>query len=175
METWKKLADYPSYEVSELGEIRDAETHCPIKARVNSHGYCIFGIRKGIKGSNQKILTVHREVARAFIPNPYDLPQINHIDGNKTNNHVSNLEWCTQQENMKHAYKFGLERPNIELLRHLGDKPILIKFKNGTERKYASMKSAENELGVCRKTLYNIMHNNFKSNRKGIVEVCLAN
>ena len=174
METWKKLRDYPSYEVSDLGLIRDAETHCPIRTRVNAHGYCIFGIRKGIEGRRQKILTVHREVANAFIPNPHNLPQINHIDGDKTNNAVSNLEWCTQQENMKHAYRTGLERPNIDLLRHLGDKPIRVTFKDGKTKTFPSMKSAKIELEVSRKTLYNILHKCFKNNRKGIEGVCLA-
>lgn len=174
METWKKLRDYPSYEVSDLGLIRDSETHCPIRTRVNAQGYCIFGIRKGIEGRRQKILTVHREVANAFILNSHNLPQINHIDGDKTNNAVSNLEWCTQQENMKHAYRTGLERPNIDLLRHLGDKPIMVTFKDGKTKTFPSMKSAEMELKVSRKTLYNILHKCFKNNRKGIEEVCLA-
>jgi hypothetical protein len=57
---------------------------------------------------NDKAYSVHQVVARAFLPNPEMKAQVNHIDGNKRNNHVSNLEWCTNEENMSHAIKNGL-------------------------------------------------------------------
>lgn len=62
----------------------------------------------GLKGSNKKMCKVHRLVAQTFIDNPNNLPVVNHIDGNKLNNHVSNLEWCTHQDNTKHAHANGL-------------------------------------------------------------------
>lgn len=55
---------------------------------------------------------VHREVALAFIPNPYNLPEVNHIDGDKHNNHVSNLEWVTHQQNVQHSFDTGLKTPH---------------------------------------------------------------
>ena len=61
-------------------------------------------------------LSVHRLVALAYIPNPNDLPQVNHIDGNKNNNSVNNLEWCTNQYNCDHAYTTNLKKPVDYLL-----------------------------------------------------------
>jgi hypothetical protein len=67
----------------------------------------------GVTLSNQKIkiyLNIHRLVAMAFIPNPNNLPQVNHKDGNKLNNIVNNLEWVTPSQNVKHSYDNGLQK-----------------------------------------------------------------
>ena len=79
----------------------------------NGHKYKIQTTKAGYKqiqsvlhGSRHTYM-VHRLVALAFIPNPENKPEVNHIDGNKANNHYSNLEWVSKQENMDHAKKFG--------------------------------------------------------------------
>ena len=73
---------------------------------LNNRGYYSVGIRR-------KTHMVHRLVAQAFIPNPENKPFVNHIDGNKLNNHVSNLEWCTVQENNLHARQTGLHKQAV--------------------------------------------------------------
>lgn len=100
-EIWVDCAINDDYQVSSYGNIRNIQTGKYLKPALKRTGY--FSVR-----INKKDQLVHRLVAQAFIPNPNNLPQVNHIDGCKTNNHVSNLEWCTREGNMQHAVKSQL-------------------------------------------------------------------
>jgi hypothetical protein len=73
-----------------------------LKYNINRKGYAI------VKLYPVKTVSVHRLVAETFIPNSYNLPQVNHIDGNKLNNSVANLEWCSNEYNLSHANETGL-------------------------------------------------------------------
>jgi hypothetical protein len=78
----------------------------PLKYSVDSKGYFRTNLAKD--GVNRTV-KVHRVVAEAFIPNPMNLPQVNHKDGNKQNNTADNLEWCSASDNQKHAFRLGLK------------------------------------------------------------------
>lgn len=116
-EKWQDIQQFEGYEVSNLGKVRGKDRFvkrktglCFVKGKelkqvFNKKGYPEVRFRQ--KGTHTKL--VHRLVANAFIPNIYNKPQVNHIDGNKLNNFANNLEWSTNSENQKHAYKLGLQ------------------------------------------------------------------
>lgn len=102
------LKEYPknnNYLVSENGEIFSKRFNKKLTPKVNWDGYFRIQIWKNNKC---KFVSWHRVVAETFIPNPNNLPCVNHKDGNKQNNSVDNLEWCSQSENIKHAWETGL-------------------------------------------------------------------
>ena len=120
MEKWKDIKNYEGYyQISDAGNVKSVgrvlktkkgKRTLPEKIRtpINVHGYLYCELWK--ENKHQKY-AVHRLVADAFIPNTRNLPMVNHLDGNKTNNNVYNLEWCTCSENNLHAYRTGLRKP----------------------------------------------------------------
>ena len=107
-EYWKSVVGYEGlYMVSNWGRVKSIKfgKERILKPVTNSSGYLLVGL---YKNNIEKKYSVHRLVAEAFIPNPYNLPQVNHKDENKQNNVVSNLEWCTHEYN--NTYGTRIER-----------------------------------------------------------------
>ena len=118
------------YAISINGEIKSYKTNKFLVVHPCHKGY--FRIRLIGNNGQRKTYAVHRLVATVYIPNPENLPQVNHIDGNKQNNHASNLEWCTNLINMQHSWKNGLHahtkeqdrKQSLRMRSQIGDKSI---------------------------------------------------
>lgn len=109
MEIWLPIEDYPNYEVSSEGRVRNIKAGKILKQQINHNGYNCLTLRKDKVQYNAR---VHRLVADAFYDGDHRDLDVNHIDGNKTNNFIGNLEWCTRKENVQHAFHKGLRVSN---------------------------------------------------------------
>jgi hypothetical protein len=98
---WKEIIDFPDYEISNYGTVRNKNGKI-IKSQTSGFGYKRVAIYANGK---QKRVAVHRLVMKAFKPNEHsDVLQVNHKDGNKSNNYIDNLEWCTASYNIRHRH-----------------------------------------------------------------------
>jgi len=158
-EIWKPIRGYDgNYVVSNLGRVgsiaRDVDNHTGVihkpfrilKSRIDLKGYVRVYLSDNKKS---KFVSVHRLVAKAFIPNPQNKPQVNHISGIKSQNNVENLEWCTNSENQLHAYKLGLNRVTGRAGRP--KRPVLQIDLSTNEviNEYPSIADASRAIGYC--------------------------
>ena len=146
-EKWKDIKSYEGiYQVSNLGRVRSfAKSYDPhiMTPMPNQKGYMRIFL---INGTKHKWLRVHRLVAMAFIPNPNNLPQVNHKDGNKLNNCVDNLEWVTNQENCEHAQRNGLT--------NYKERPIVLIKKGKVIKRFDSIRDAARQTNICYQNIY---------------------
>ena len=118
METWKDIAGYEEkYQISNIGRVRNKTTKKILKKRIGTSGYYKVNL---YSNKQVKTIEVHRLVAETFIENPKNKNEVNHIDGNKLNNNINNLEWVTHKENIEHAWKTKLFEPVREASRKYG-------------------------------------------------------
>ena len=158
-EIWKKVQGFEGlYEVSNKGRVRSIDRYVTGKngkkyfrpGRILSltekeNGYLSVSLWKNNKGHS---LYVHRLVGKAFIPNPNNLPTINHKDGNKQNNNVSNLEWMTYYDNNEHAIKHGLRHDNHNN-KKMSTRVIAETLDGKMKKEFPSMREAERELHLA--------------------------
>lgn len=156
-EKWKDIKGYEGlYQVSNFGSIKslkrkrynyklqktiEVNTERFLKPFADKKGYLRVKLQNN---TNKKTVSIHRLVAQAFLDNPNHYPQINHIDGVKTNNLVNNLEWCTCSYNVKEAFNIGLSKKGKN---HYRSKPIIqYDLDNNFIRQWDSIIDAINEL-----------------------------
>lgn len=150
---WKKIKGFENYEISNEGEVRNIITGLVLKQADNGRGYLEVGLHINKKRKHKYI---HRLVAEAFIPNPESKPEVNHIDENKTNNNVSNLEWVTRTENNNygtHNERLGISR----------SKPIYVLYPDGTEEYYSGVRIASRALGIHDSSIVAILKGRYKA------------
>ncbi len=156
-ESWKDVVGAEdTYQVSSFGRVRNKKRD-KIKAMGKVHnGYLttsIFGKR----------VKVHRLVAKAFIPNPENKPQVNHLDFNKENNNAANLEWCTLSENLRHDLDNGNRIPRTGY-KSPGRKAIIMSTVNGHQIKiFDCIKDASLELEIPRSSISNCLAGRVKT------------
>lgn len=154
-ERWAPVRGFEGlYEVSDLGRVKRCGSAKCLKPMPNTKGYPSVDLKDH---GRRKYAVVHRLVAETFIPKPDNKPQVNHKDGDKTNNAVSNLEWCTGLENIRHAVRTGLmdyaymrslidEDKRIEAVKKAHYVPVI----REDGKTYKSIADAAQDLGVTR-------------------------
>jgi len=116
MEIYKLIKEFNTYEVSNIGNVRNIKTGRILKPRSRG-GY----LAVNLYNNGQKSPDIHRLVAKAFIPNINNSPVVNHINGNKADNRVENLEWCTVKENNIHTFKTLYNKALIVVSKETGE------------------------------------------------------
>lgn len=164
-EEWKWIEEYEgSYQISNFGNVRSFKTKKPriLKGRDNSNGYLGVSLYNKDNDKKAKGHALHRLVAIYFIENPENKLEVNHMDGDKSNNCVTNLEWTTRLENVRHSIETGLFNQN-------GSKNSESKLNEETVLRVRShfkntvsiwIEDTSKKLNVSKATVYNIIKEN---------------
>lgn len=139
VETFVEIEGFENYEVSNLGKVRNIKSGIVLKPQPDKDGYLRLGLYENNK---KKKLFLHRIIATTFIDNPEAKPQVNHIDENKLNNDLSNLEWCTARENLVHGTR------TKRAAEKLSQKVIQLDLNDNILNVFKSMRQAERETGI---------------------------
>lgn len=138
-EVWTNAEANPGFLISNMGRVRGLRAGAILKPSKTSNGYPMLKWRVGYKWHTEML---HRAIAKAFVPNPLGLPQVNHKNGNKADARAENLEWVTQEQNMRHAVDTGLapvgEKSNNAKLKASEAVEIVRLCKSGLSHKKAA-------------------------------------
>lgn len=152
-EMWKPTIEDPYYEVSNFGRVRhDGRV---LSGSIHKDGYMFVNIRG-------KQCARHRLVAEVFVENPENKPFVNHIDGNKQNNSVDNLEWCTQSENTKHAYDSDLQPKGLSTYKGKFTSEEREQIKNEWDSGAYSRRQLAKKYGVSHTCINDIINDKYK-------------
>jgi len=168
---WKDIKNYPNYEISNTGLVRNKKNKKIRKTKLDHKGYIILTLYKESINGKKKTGTksIHRLISESFISNPNNLPQVNHINGIKTDNRLENLEWCTSKENMVHAFKNNLI--DLNKLNISRDKAKLSKIKKvkciETGNIYDGARNASRIFGISESSIKNAANPNTTTKKAG--------
>lgn len=186
-EVWKDIKGYQGlYQISNLGNVKSLDRKVNaknnkkrlikgtfLKLRFNNRNYNIVSL---YKNNIQEVRFIHRLVAETFIPNPENKPEVNHIDGDKQNNKIDNLEWCTRTENNKHAWKTGLNKVSDNqkkaaaqsAKKRFSKKIIQYDLKGNFIKEWDSMSEAQRQLNIWHESIGKCCKGEIKTSGKYI-------
>ena len=145
MNNWYPIKGWEGlYEINKNGEVRNAKNKNTIVGDINNCGY--YRVSLYNQGQSKKYFR-HRLVAEHFLDKPEEKDFVNHIDGDKSNNSLENLEWVSQSENEKHAFENGLKQKT--------NKPFIIEFVNGDIKEYENQYVCAKEIGCSQSSVKN--------------------
>ena len=183
-ENWKRVEGYPHYFISDTGRVQREEFYSDdgrllramnVTTSMSTGGYIRLTVRNESSDSIKNV-SVHRLVAQAFIPNPENKPQVNHLDEDKTNNHVWNLEWATSEENVNYgtrtarATQSAINNPKRDYI-ELGKKfakPIYSIDLDGNKVKYYGVIEASRQTGLSANTVSANLNGKTKITQSGL-------
>ena len=145
MNNWYPIKGWEGlYEINKNGEVRNAKNKNTIVGDINNCGY--YRVSLYNQGQRKRCFR-HRLVAEHFLDKPEGKDFVNHIDGDKSNNSLENLEWVSQSENEKHAFENGLKQKT--------NKPFIIEFVNGDIKEYENQYVCAKEIGCSQSSVKN--------------------